>query len=67
MHLEGKVELQANIVKTGTITGVKQLSGDAILGRSAIEAVQQWKYKPYFLMASRSKSKPKSTVNFKLP
>ena len=31
MHLEGKVELQANISKTGTITGVKQLSGDAIL------------------------------------
>jgi TonB family protein len=67
MHLEGKVELQANISKTGTITGVKQLSGDAILGRSAIEAVQQWKYKPYFLNGEPVEIQTQITVNFKLP
>jgi periplasmic protein TonB len=67
MHLEGKVELQANISKTGSITGVKQLSGDAILGRSAIEAVQQWKYKPYFLNGEPVEIQTQITVNFKLP
>ena len=59
--------MQANISKTGTITGVKQLSGDAILGRSAIEAVQQWKYKPYFLNGEPVEIQTQITVNFKLP
>ena len=49
MRLEGIVELQANISKSGSISGVKQLSGDPVLGRAAMDAVRQWKYKPYFL------------------
>jgi protein TonB len=67
MHLEGKVELQANISKTGSITGVKQLSGDAILGRAAMDAVQQWKYKPYYLNGDPVEIQTQITVNFKLP
>ena len=43
MRLEGMVELQANISKTGNITGIKQLSGQCVAGtcgdgcRSAVE------------------------------
>jgi TonB family protein len=67
MRLEGKVELQANISKTGNITGVKQISGDATLGRAAIEAVRQWKYKPYYLSGEPVEIQTQITVNFKLP
>ena len=67
MRLEGKVELQAKISKSGSITGVKQSSGDAILGRAAIEAVRQWKYKPYFLNGEPVDVETQITVNFKLP
>jgi periplasmic protein TonB len=67
MRLEGKVELQANISKTGSIASVKQLSGDAILGRAAIEAVRQWKYKPYYLSGEPVEVETQITVNFKLP
>src|SRR5206468_13088057 len=39
MRLEGTVELQANISKSGNITGIRQLSGQALLGRAATDAV----------------------------
>src|ERR1700722_8146848 len=67
MRLEGKVELQANISKTDSITGVKQLSGDAVLGRAAADAVRQWKYKPYYLNNEPVEVETQITVNFKLP
>ena len=67
MRLEGKIELQANISKSGNITGVKQLSGDPILGRAATDAVRQWKYKPYFLNGEPIEIQTQITVIFKLP
>ena len=67
MRVEGKVELQANISKSGSITGVKQLSGDPLLGRAASDAVRQWKYKPYFLNGEPIEIQTQITVIFKLP
>jgi TonB family protein len=67
MRLEGKIELQANISKSGSITGVKQLSGDPILGRAASDAVRQWKYKPYFLNGEPIEIQTQITVIFRLP
>jgi periplasmic protein TonB len=67
MRLEGKVELQANIAKSGSINGIKQLSGDPILGRAATDAVRQWKYKPYFLNGEPIEIQTQITVIFKLP
>ena len=64
MRLEGKVELQANISKSGSITGVKQLSGNPLLGRAATDAVRQWKYKPYFLNGEPVEIQTQITVNF---
>jgi periplasmic protein TonB len=67
MRLEGKVELQANISPSGSISGVKQMSGDPVLGRAAIDAVRQWKYKPYYLNGEPVEVETQVTVNFKLP
>jgi protein TonB len=67
MRLEGKVELQANITKTGNTTGIKQMSGEGILGRAAMDAVRQWKYKPYYLNGEPVEVETQITVIFKLP
>jgi TonB family protein len=67
MRVEGKVELQADISKSGSITGVKQLSGDPLLGRAATDAVRQWKYKPYFLNGEPIEIQTQITVIFRLP
>jgi len=67
MHLEGKIDLQANISQSGSISSVKQLSGDSVLGRAAVDAVRQWKYKPYYLNGEPVEVETQITVIFKLP
>ena len=66
-RLEGIIELQARVSESGSISGVKQLSGDPVLGRAAMDAVRQWKYKPYFLNGEPVEVETQVTVNFKLP
>jgi protein TonB len=67
MHVEGAVELQATIGKSGNIVTVKTLTGDLVLARAAKEAVLQWKYKPYLLNGEPVEIQTQITVNFKLP
>jgi protein TonB len=67
MRIQGPVQLQATISKTGDIENLKVVSGDAVLGRSAVEAVRQWKYKPYYLNGDPVQIETQILVNFKLP
>jgi protein TonB len=67
MHVQGTVQLEANISKDGNITGVKLLSGDGSLARAAMDAVRQWKYKPYVLNGEPIEIQTQITVIFKLP
>ena len=47
--VQGTVALEAIINKKGAIERLKAVSGPKILQKSAIEAVRNWKYKPYLL------------------
>ncbi len=67
MHVQGAVLLQAMIDKQGRISSVKILKGDPILARAAVDAVSQWRYKPYFLDGQPVDIQTQITVNFKLP
>lgn len=46
---EGTVVLQATISKTGTIENLRVVSGPAMLQQAAIDAVRNWRYRPYLL------------------
>ncbi|MGA8502903.1 MAG: TonB family protein [Candidatus Sulfotelmatobacter sp.] len=67
MHTEGVVELVATISKSGDISAVKVASGNPQLARAAVDAVKQWKYKPYLLNGEPVEIQTQVTVNFKLP
>ena len=67
MRIQGSVQLQATISKDGSITNLKVISGQGGLGRAAMEAVRQWKYKPYYLDGQPVEIQTQITVNFKLP
>ena len=67
MRIQGPVQLQATISKSGEITNLKVVSGDGILARAAQEAVKQWKYKPYYLNGDPVEIQTQILVNFKLP
>jgi protein TonB len=67
MHVQGAVQLQAVIDRQGRVGGVKVLKGDPMLARAAVDAVNQWRYKPYFLDGQPVDIQTQITVNFKLP
>jgi TonB family protein len=48
-RIQGKVELDAVISKTGEVENLKVNSGPQELQQSALDAVRQWTYKPFLL------------------
>ena len=48
-HISGTVLLHVRISKTGDIEDLSVISGPAMLQASAMDAVKQWKYKPFLL------------------
>jgi protein TonB len=67
LRIEGAVELMATISKSGSISAVSVISGDPQLAHAALDAVKQWKYKPYLLNGSPVEIQTQITVKFKLP
>jgi protein TonB len=65
-RIQGSVVLQAVIGKDGTIQNLRAVSGHPMLIQSAIDAVRQWKYKPYFLNGEAVEVDTQVTVNFTL-
>src|SRR5580698_5836377 len=65
-RIQGSVLLQAEISKTGDIQNLRLISGHPMLAPSAIEAVKQWKYKPYLLNGEPVEVETTVTVNFTL-
>jgi protein TonB len=47
--IQGTVVVQAVIAKDGTVHNVKAVSGSSMLRQAAVDAVKQWKYRPYSL------------------
>jgi protein TonB len=65
-RIQGTVILQAEISKDGTIQNLRLISGHPMLAPSAIDAVKQWRYKPYFLNGEPVEVETQITVNFTL-
>jgi protein TonB len=66
-HVQGSVQLLATISKSGDIANVTLLNGDPVLAQAAMNAVKQWKYKPYLLNSQPMDIQTQITVNFTLP
>jgi periplasmic protein TonB len=64
-HTEGTVQIEATINKEGFVKHPKVLKGDPVLGRAALDAVSQWRYKPYYLDGAPVEIQTQITVNFK--
>ena len=60
------MHLQAVISKQGTIENLQLLSGHPMLARAALEAVKQWRYRPYVLNGEAVEVETDITVNFVL-
>ena len=65
-RIQGTVVLQAEISKDGSIQNLRLISGHPMLAPAAIEAVKQWKYKPYLLNGEPVEVETTVQVNFTL-
>jgi periplasmic protein TonB len=65
-RIQGTVILQAEISKDGNIENLQLISGHPMLAPAAIEAVKQWKYKPYLLNGEPVEVETQVQVNFTL-
>ena len=48
-HTGGTVTLQAIISRAGTIENLRILGGPALLQQASVDAVKQWRYRPFLL------------------
>jgi len=65
-RIEGDVLLAAVISRTGSIEQLRVLSGHPMLVRAAMNAVQQWRYRPYMLNSEPVEVETQVTVKFRL-
>ncbi|MGH9679489.1 MAG: energy transducer TonB, partial [Candidatus Acidiferrales bacterium] len=47
--IDGNVALRVSVSSEGRVTNVKVLDGPSILARAAVDAVEQWKYRPVWV------------------
>jgi len=66
VRVQGSVVLAAVISKAGTIDNLRVLTGHPMLVPAAIEAVSQWRYRPYILNNEPVEVETQITVNFTL-
>lgn len=64
-HVFGEVQLHAIIAKDGSIQSLNVISGSPILAQAALDAVRQWRYKPYMLNDQAVEVETFITVHFR--
>jgi protein TonB len=65
-HTQGSVVLQALIGRDGSIQNLHVVSGHPLLIKAAVDAVKQWRYRPYLLNNEPVEVETQITVNFTL-
>lgn len=63
-HVQGVVVMHAIISKTGEIKDLQVISGHPLLTQAAMDAVRQWRYRPYLLQGVPVEVETTINVNF---
>lgn len=65
-RVQGPVQLHAIINRDGVIERLEVLSGNPLLDKAALDAVSQWRFRPYILNGQPIEVETQITVNFVL-
>jgi len=63
-RIQGTVVLRALITREGKIANLQLISGHPLLVQAAMDAVMQWRYRPYYLNNEPVEVETQVTVNF---
>ena len=64
LDAQGTVVLRVLISKEGMVDGAEAISGLAVLQKLSIDAVQQWRYRPYILNGEAAAVETTVVLNF---
>jgi TonB family protein len=67
LRIAGSVVLNATNGEDGRVRELKVVSGHPVLARAAMEAVGQWRYRPYLLNGKPVTMEEQITVSFRAP
>jgi Gram-negative bacterial TonB protein C-terminal len=65
-RIQGMVTLRLFISKEGDVVDVKPISGDPALVKISVDAVKQWKYRPYLLNQEPVEVETQIHINYTL-
>ncbi len=65
-QIQGPVVLEVHINRDGTVQELKLMNGNSALGRSAMDAVKQWRFKPHAVNGQFVEMGTTITLNFRL-
>jgi protein TonB len=63
-HMQGEVVVQAVVARDGTVTDAIALRGHHLLRGAAVDAVRQWRYRPYMIDGYPAEVSTTVTVDF---
>jgi TonB family protein len=66
-HIQGVVTLDVQIGGEGAVHNIVVVEGDPALAESAVQAVRQWKYRPYSVDGRPVEMQTRITIRFTLP
>lgn len=66
-HVQGQVTLQAEVGRDGSVASARVVSGPPQLRDAALDAVQQWRYRPYYSGGKSITMRTTVIVDFELP
>jgi TonB family protein len=65
-RLQGPVVLQVHIGRDGSVESATQISGQDILGKAAVAAVRQWRFKPHLIHGQPVPAQTRIILNFRM-
>lgn len=65
--MEGKVVLDATVTEDGSVRDLRVVQGQPVFVEAAVDAVKQWRYKPFVLDGKVVPRPMRISVDFKLP
>ena len=66
-HIQGLVTLEVQIGGEGAVRNITVVEGDPILAEAALQAVRQWRYRPYSVDGRPVEMQTRITIRFTLP
>jgi len=65
--IQGSVVLDTVVAQDGSVKTVSRVSGDPILAAAAIDAVERWRFQPFFRNGKPEDFSTRITLEFRIP